>query len=308
MIDSEEFRGMTRHVMSRRQSLKAIAAFGGTAAVAGCADLVPQDLGLAVAPSPLTDPAVLNFALNLEYLEAEYYLRAVTGEGVPAAELGPNPGPVVGGRRVPFQSRVVRELAEELAADELAHVRFLRSAIAGDPLVEPSRPAIDLDQSFRAASRAAGLGDNFDPFADEVSFLLGAFIFEDVGVTAYKGASPLIASDQILEAAAGILAVEGYHAGAVRTQLYLKGQQARAAANAISDARDLLDGPADLDQGLTSPVQPAAAANIVPSDPNAVAFSRTPEQVLKIAYLTPADGAAGGGFFPSGVRGVVNIS
>jgi hypothetical protein len=298
----------SRQVMSRRQSLKTIAALGATASMAGCADIIPQDLGVAIAPTPLTDPAILNFALNLEYLEAEYYLRAVTGEGLGADLIGSFPGAVVGGRRVPFSNRFIRDLAEEIAADELAHVAFLRQAIVGDLLVEPSRPAINLRESFRAASAAAGLGADFDPFADELSFLLGAFIFEDVGVTAYKGASTLIASDAILESAAGILAVEGYHSGAIRTQLYIMGAGARRAANAISAARDALDGPADIDQGITDPAQPNIRANIVPSDDAAIAFSRTPEQVLKIVYLTPQDGVPAGGFFPEGVNGVVNFT
>ena len=205
------------------------------------------------------------------------------------------------GRQVDFETRQVRQYADEIANDERAHVDFLRAAL-GDAKV--ARPAIDLDEAFTAAARAAGLvrGDErFDAFANENNFLLGAFVFEDVGVTAYKGAAPLIANKTFLEAAAGILAVEAYHAGLIRTVLLAKGLAKEAGR--ISDARDSLDGPADLDQGI----KVRGKANIVPTDDNGIAFSRTPGQVLNIVYLNPA-AVTEGGFFPDGVNGEVNTS
>ncbi len=239
-----------------------------------------------------TDTDILNFALNLEYLEAAYYSLAA------GIEM-PFQATIFGGSPVPFQTPAIRAYANEIAADENAHVTFLRAAIGRDAV---AAPPINLRESFTAAAVAAGLiqqGQTFNPFLNETSFLLGAFIFEDVGVTGYKGASPLIQDKGILEAAAGLLAVEAYHASLVRTTLFALGQA--EATQKISDARDTLDGPGDLDQGL-DPV----TGNIVPTDQNGLAFSRTFSQVLRIVYLTPNLGVRRGGFFPFGIDGRIN--
>jgi hypothetical protein len=270
----------------------------GAAALSG----VGAAAAAATAGGP-SDGAVLNFALNLEYLEAEFYLHAVYGHGL-RDELTTGKGDrgrVVGGRQVNFDTPDVRRYAKEIAQDERDHVAFLRKALGS---AKVARPRIDIKTSFTAAARAAGLigpQDTFDPYANENNFLLAAFIFEDVGVTAYKGAAPLIDNKTYLEAAAGILAVEAYHAGIVRTNLYAK--DLRFEARKISHARDSLDGTSSLDQGIGWPKR----ANLVPTDQNGIAFSRSAAQVLNVVYLTPKR-VREGGFFPNGVNGSINTS
>lgn len=262
----------------------------------------------AVAQTGPTDPEILNFALNLEYLEAQFYQMAAYGRTLPANLLtgAGRQGAVSGGHIVPFKDPLVAAYAKEIADDEVAHVAFLCAALGSAAVAQP---AINIDGAsatgaFSVAARAAGLitaGQTFDPYADDNSFLLGAYIFEDVGVTAYKGASPLIQNKTFLEAAAGILAAEAYHAGLVRAVLYSKGLTAQA--QAISDARDSLDGATDLDQGIGT----ATVANIVPLDANGIAYSRTPGQVLNIVFLNKA-AVTQGGFFPAGVNGTLAMS
>ena len=267
------------------------------------------------APGPLGDADVLNFALNLEYLEATFYSYAVFGTPLPTSQIGGTGttgyAAMTPGHQVNFTDPVVRQYAKEIAQDEAAHVNFLRSALGTAAVAQPN---LDLgfgpNSAFSAAARAAGLigaGQSFDPYASDENFLLAAFIFEDVGVTAYKGASPLLTNKTYLEAAAGILAAEAYHAGLIRTTLYSKGVATptlRTSADAISNARDSLDGPSDDDQGI-SPVN--NAANIVPADANAIAYSRNTGQVLNIAYLNKL-AVMRGGFFPDGVNGRINTS
>ncbi len=257
-------------------------------------------------PTPttaLTDADVLNFALNLEYLEAQFYAFAATGAGLPNGSLSGTgtPGAVTGGRQVTFTDPLVARYAREIAADELAHVNFLRTALGSAAVAQP---AIDIGtnptSAFSNAARAAGLigaGASFDVYANDENFLLGAFIFEDVGVTAYKGAVGFISNKTFLEAAAGIHAAEAYHAGLVRTVLYRKGVATPAlidATEAISTARDSLDGSSDLDQGIRPTGSGnALVSNIVPTDSSGIAFSRTPGQVLNIVYLDRTARTAG---------------
>ncbi len=286
-----------------RRKLLTLTGLAGAGAAA--AALLPAG---AASASTVSDGSVLNFALNLEYLEAEFYLRAAYGEGLSdGMTTGKGDrGGVRGGHRVPFRNAKIRNYAHEIAKDEKQHVEFLRAALGS---AKVARPSIDLDKAFSAAATAAGLikpGQKFDAFANDNSFLLAAFIFEDVGVTAYKGAAPLITNKTYLEAAAGILAVEAYHAGLIRTSLYDEGFEVSSifdSVQKISNARDSLDGRSDDDQGIGG----RGYSNIVPADGNGIAFSRSTSQVLNIVYLNPGR-VSKGGFFPDGLNGDIRTS
>ncbi|MFJ8911399.1 ferritin-like domain-containing protein [Amycolatopsis sp. NPDC102389] len=291
----------------RRRFLKAAGAAGlgvvGATYLGVQATSSASATGEAAAAEAPSDAAVLNFALNLEYLEAEFYSFAVYGRGLPDDLTGGvgTQGGVAGGKKVMFHDKALHQFAKEIAGDEVAHVKFLRGAL-GEAAV--SRPEIDLKDSFTAAAKAAGLiseYQQFDPFANEKNFLLAAYLFEDVGVTAYKGAAPLITNKTFLDAAAGILAAEAYHAATIRTSLF--DRDLGDAAAKISNARDALDGPGDDDQGVLLGNQ----ANIVPTDHNGICFGRGADRVLNVVYLNPG-AVKQGGFFPKGVNGDIVAS
>ncbi len=254
----------------------------------------------------IPDNDILNFALNLEYLEAEFYLRAATGSGLLAADAGTSAGSVNGGTAVPGLPTQYQNYLNEIAQDELNHVRFLQTAITGNSGTPVARPAIDFTAGFAAVATAAGLPSTFNPFASPEMFLVGAFVFEDVGVTAYHGAAPLLQSNTILGAAASILAVEAYHAAEVRTLLVgtaaATGDQTYVNyANQVSALRATLGGGNETTLSASSIV----AASVQ----NAIAFSRTTDQVLHIVYGTGGGaGVKSGAFFPNGLNGTYSTT
>jgi hypothetical protein len=344
MNDQIEFLDlMERAEQQRRARRNFIRLCGGAAAMTGGLSLLAacddDDNGTidpppTPTPSPtatptpaITDADVLNFALQLEYLEGNYYSYAVSGQGIPAnLQTGTGTqGPVITGtgegaaRAVTFTDPVVQQYAREIAFDELGHIGFLRTNLANAAVAQP---AINLSGSasvtiggasavgaFTAAARAAGVigaSEIFDPFANDENFLIGSYLLTDVGVTAYRGSARLITNKTFLEASAGILATECYHDGVIRSELWRRGLTVPSIytrITQISNARDGLDGSTETDQDIGN----ASTANLVPTDAGGLVLGRTAPQVLNVVYQNRA-AVASGGFFPAGLNGTIRTS
>jgi len=209
----------------------------GSAAIAG---LVLGGTKEAKAATAYTDADILNFALNLEYLEANYYYIAAFGctidtpnaaaiaagaptGGIPISSstfVGTPGGPVsmTGANMVNFTGQTaIGAYATETAIEEGKHVLFLQGALSSAAVAQP---LINLTTAWQMLGGAlTPAAPTFSPYSSYAAFLLGAYVFEDVGVTAYHGAASLLTVSGNLSAAAGILGVEAYHAGLVRTTI-----------------------------------------------------------------------------------------
>jgi hypothetical protein len=228
-----------------------------------------------------TDADILNFALNLEYLEAEFYTVATTGKtidqlGISITGSG-NQGAATGGKMVDLTNSMFPTLAiaNEIANDERSHVTLIQQALTAAGAQPIAQPPINLD--------ALGIG-----FGSLNEFLTLARAFEDVGVTAYAGAAPLISSKSVLGYAAQILSAEAEHVSNIRLQVAQLG-----VSTTLLDGVDILPPP--------------SGQNYFSLNSMGLAQTRTPGQVLYIVYGFQAN-VTSGGFFPSGVNGTINTS
>ncbi|MDP9068750.1 MAG: ferritin-like domain-containing protein [Actinomycetota bacterium] len=133
------------------------------------------------------DVDVLNYALTLEFLEAEFYKQGLAKNLLSGAE---------------------GTLAKRIGADEQAHVVLLSDTIkkiGGKPVAAPK---VDFGGAYK----------------NRESFLKLAHVFENTGVQAYLGAAGFIKDKALLQAAAGIFGVEARHAAVIGDLLGLKAE------------------------------------------------------------------------------------
>ncbi|RYY30271.1 MAG: ferritin-like domain-containing protein [Chitinophagaceae bacterium] len=176
---------------TRRSALKGFSAFGKKLAFA----TIPIALGsmfkkayAGTTGTLETTLDVLNYALTLEYLEAEFYVQGLAKAPIPAG--------------------AARAAIETISKHETAHVAFLTTAIKGAGGVPVAKPNFD----FTAGGAFANVFTNY------ATFLAVAQTFEDTGVRAYKGrAAELVKGGEVLTAALNIHSVEARHAAHIRS-------------------------------------------------------------------------------------------
>ncbi len=229
----------------------------------------------AASPS-VTD--VLNFALNLEYLEANFYLYASSGAGLPSSMNGSGVAVQNPPAQLPLDAATLA-VCKALAQDEVNHIADLQSTITslgGTPI---SQPLIDLGAHGAVTTQA--------------QFLASARQFTALGGSAYVGGAQLLVSNPtVLTTAGQILGAEGQHAGVLA---YLCVNQ--GVASPPIDAQD---------------VPPSQSNYFTVAATTALSPARNTSQVLGVAYgasmattTTPAAGVTMGGFFPNGFNGSI---
>ncbi|XP_052188511.1 desiccation-related protein PCC13-62-like [Diospyros lotus] len=263
---------------------------------------------------PDSDADLLEFPLNLEYLEAELFLWASVGRGLDAVapELsggGPRP---IGGRMAsldPFTKDVILQFGLQ----EVGHLRAIKKRVEGFP-----RPLLNLTKEAFGDVMDSAFGrplkPPFDPYANELNFLLASYVVPYVGLTGYVGANPKLISSIAKKLVAGLLAVESGQDAIIRGMLYKRaedevkpyGVTVAEFTNRISELRNKLGSCGVKDEGLlvkkAQGPEGKTKGNILAGDEDSLGYGRTPEEILRIVY-GGGDEHVAGGFYPKGARG-----
>ena len=179
---------------SRRGAMRAFTNYGKKLALTSLPFALGSMLNKAYGQTPGSGViGVLNFALTLEYLEFEFYDKALNSAGLIPA--GAATGAIT-----------------TIRNHEMAHVNFLKTAITASGGTPVAKPTFDF-----SGGNGSGTGPFKDAFNNYELFLAVAQTLEDTGVRAYKGqAGALLMTGDVLEAALNIHSVEARHASHIR--------------------------------------------------------------------------------------------
>ncbi|KAK1592444.1 hypothetical protein Q3G72_025004 [Acer saccharum] len=263
---------------------------------------------------PQSDVDLLEFPLNLEYFEAEFFLYGALGYGLDmvAPNLTGGGPPPMGAKRAildPF----TRDIVLQFALQEVGHLRAIKRTVKGFP-----RPLLDLSaKSFaKTVDKAFGVPLNppFDPYSSSMNYLIASYLIPYVGLTGYVGANHKLKSATSRRLVAGLLGVESGQDAVIRALLYEKAMQkvhpygitVAEFTNRISSLRNKLGHTGLKDEGLIVPrfkgAEGKIRGNVLAGDQDSLSYARTPEEILRIVY-GGGDERVPGGFYPKGADG-----
>lgn len=247
------------------------------------------------------DIGIITLGLNNEYLEAEFYLHALNGTGLSAQDttgIGSEGTVFVNTTRpVTFSNPMIHVVAQQLAHDELAHVKDVRATFNSFGLIPPALPTIDLVNSFQSLANLAGLGRHFSPLERETDFLLASFFFEENCSSLLVGAIGALQDNGLKSTVASLLGDEAAHSGFIRLGLGLEHAQLIQEANQIIALKQRLTASATT---LFQPLKIENTLQLAPVGSTATVTPLTPQQFTNNVFL--AVNAQAGGFFPNGLN------
>ncbi|KAJ4713087.1 Desiccation-related protein PCC13-62 [Melia azedarach] len=265
-------------------------------------------------PKQVDDKDLIHIALNLEFLETEFFLNGALGKGLDsiAPQLAEGGPPPVGAKKANLDF-LTKNIIEEFGYQEVGHLRAIISTVGGFP-----RPQLDLRaQNFaKIFDQVAGykLVPPFDPYFNAMNYLLASYAIPYVGLVGYVGTIPNLVNSTSRRLVAGLLGVESGQDAVIRALLYQRANEkvfpyhitVSDFTNRISNLRNRLGMTGNKDEGLIVPRELGAEnrtqSNILSADANSLSYSRTPPEIFRIVYGTGSENKPGG-FFPNGANG-----
>ncbi|XP_010674042.2 ferritin-like catalase Nec2 [Beta vulgaris subsp. vulgaris] len=269
-----------------------------------------------VLPIYKIDTMLLQFAQNIEHLEADYFLWGALGCGLddiaPQLTLG---GPPPIGVRKANLDNLTESIIKEFGYEEVGHLRALKTTVGGIP-----RPLMDLSpENFASIVNQAfehDLKPPFDPYRDSLSYMLASYIIPYMGLNGYVGANPQIRGYVSKRLLAGLLGVEAGQDAVIRMYLYERRKKivhpykftVEEFTKRISILRNKLGMCGIKDEGIVVPPELGpegrTCTNVLSSNRDSLSYARTPAEILRVLYESGNEHTPGG-FYPKGANGQI---